>query len=85
MKRRDFLKKGIQAGAFAGAAFSIPGFYGKYSKEYAGIASQNYDMVAIKGGEPDAMFDEAIKSLGGIKTFVKKNQKVVYVLILHLL
>ena len=37
---------------------------------------QSFDMVAIKGGEPDAMFDEAIKSFGGIKTFVKKNQKV---------
>lgn len=76
MKRRDFLKKGIQAGAVAGAALSLPGFYGKYSKEYLGVAPVSYDMVAIKGGEPDAMFDEAIKSMGGIKTFVKKNQKV---------
>jgi len=37
---------------------------------------EKYDMVAIKGGEPDAMFDEAIKSFGGMKSFVKKNQKV---------
>ncbi len=33
-------------------------------------------MAAIKGGEPDAMFDAAIKSFGGMKSFVKKNQKV---------
>lgn len=36
-----------------------------------------YDLVAIKGGEPDAMFDQGIKALGGMKTFVKKGDKVV--------
>jgi uncharacterized protein (DUF362 family) len=37
----------------------------------------NYDLVAIKGGEPDVMFDKAIESLGGMKSFVRKGQKVV--------
>jgi uncharacterized protein (DUF362 family) len=36
-----------------------------------------YDLVAIKGGEPDVMFDKAIASLGGMKQFVRPNQTVV--------
>jgi len=36
-----------------------------------------YDLIAIKGGEPELMFDEAIKALGGMQNFVKKGQKVV--------
>lgn len=36
-----------------------------------------YDLVAVKGGEPVAMFDKAMESLGGMKAFVKKGQTVV--------
>lgn len=36
-----------------------------------------YDLVAVKDGEPEAMFDKAIESLGGMKAFVQRNQKVV--------
>jgi uncharacterized protein (DUF362 family) len=43
---------------------------------FAGIPVP-YDLVAIKGGEPDKMFDEGIKALGGMKRFVKKGDKVV--------
>ena len=76
MDRRDFIKKSIQAGIIAGSAAS----FGKYSALFAShssLPSNNYDLVAIKGGEPDAMFDKAIESLGGMKSFVKKGQKVV--------
>jgi len=76
MDRRDFIKKSIQAGILAGTASS----FGKYSNLFASPVlppSNNYDLVAIKGGEPDAMFDKAIESLGGMKSFVKKGQKVV--------
>lgn len=77
MKRREFLKKGVQTGLLAGSALTIPGFYGKYVVRRSETPIQTYDMAAIKGGEPDKMFDEAIKSFGGMKAFVKKNQKVV--------
>jgi uncharacterized protein (DUF362 family) len=33
--------------------------------------------VAIKGGEPGAMFDKGIEAMGGMSAFVKKGQKVV--------
>ncbi len=73
MKRRNFLKT---AGLLSGAALVKPGFYGNLFARNS-YSTQNYDLVAIKGGEPDTMFDEAIKQFGGMKSFVKKNQKVV--------
>jgi len=79
MDRRDFIKKSIQAGIIVGSASTL----GKYSSLFASTTSNpfhpsnNYDLVAIKGGEPDVMFDKAIESLGGMKSFIKKGQKVV--------
>ena len=72
MKRRDFLKSGL----IAGASVTIPGVFGSYFAKSSYSKTNAYDLVAIKGGEPDQMFDEAIKYFGGIKNFVKKNQKV---------
>ncbi len=76
MNRRDFFKKSLQAGFLTGAAASFPGFYGRYFAKTSGTVPAAYDLIAIKGGEPEVMFDEAIKMYGGMKTFVKKNQKV---------
>ncbi|MBN1415143.1 MAG: DUF362 domain-containing protein [Bacteroidales bacterium] len=76
MKRRDFIRKTVSLGAISGAAMAL----GKYQEIFASENFRNalpFDMVAIKGGEPDVMFDKAIASLGGMKQFVKPNQKVV--------
>ncbi|MFO7852793.1 MAG: DUF362 domain-containing protein [Bacteroidota bacterium] len=74
MKRRDFFIKSIGAGIAAGAAASMGG----YNKLWASTPSAaNYDMVAVMGGEPDAMFDKGISALGGITNFVKKGQRVI--------
>jgi uncharacterized protein (DUF362 family) len=35
------------------------------------------DLVAVKGGEPDVMFDRGIAALGGIGAFVRKGHTVV--------
>lgn len=76
MDRREFIKKSIQAGIIVGSTSTL----GKYSNLFASqisAPSNKYDLVAIKGGEPDVMFDKAIESLGGMKSFIKKGQKVV--------
>lgn len=76
MDRREFIKKSILTTAAAGSALA----FGDYKDLLASplSPSQNpYDLVAIKGGEPDVMFDKAIASLGGMKRFVKKGQTVV--------
>lgn len=73
MKRRDFLKTSAGAGLAAGAALS----FGGYEKLWSAVpALPKYDMIALMGGEPDAMFDLGIQELGGMGTFVQKGQKV---------
>jgi len=76
MDRRDFIKKSIQAGIILGSANSIGRHFNLFASQTP-YPSNNYDLAAIKGGEPDVMFDKAIESLGGMKAFVKKGQKVV--------
>jgi len=73
MRRREFFRKSVGAGIAAGAAFSLGG----YNKLWASSASPaKYDMVAVMGGEPDAMFDLGIQELGGLGNFIQKGQKV---------
>lgn len=71
MKRRQFLNQGIKAGVLAAGA---PMIFTSLNKAYG---ANNYDLVAIKGGEPGEMFDKGIASLGGMKKFVSQGQKVV--------
>jgi uncharacterized protein (DUF362 family) len=73
MKRRDFLRKSAGAGLAAGAALSLGGYKNLWISD---PPSLKYDMVALMGGEPDAMFDLGIQELGGMGTFVGKGQKV---------
>jgi uncharacterized protein (DUF362 family) len=76
MDRREFINKGIGAGIVAGSSL----FWGKSNALFArtnGEPAAAYDLVAVKGGEPDMMFDRAIESLGGMKQFVSKGQAVV--------
>jgi len=73
MKRREFFKKSAGAGLAAGTALSLGG-YGKLW--VTNPPSAKYDMIAVMGGNPDAMFDLGIQELGGMGMFVKKGQKV---------
>jgi uncharacterized protein (DUF362 family) len=74
MRRRDFVVKSIGAGITAGSIMAI----GPYKKLWASALHTNdYDLVAIMGGDPAAMFDRAIQDLGGMERFVKKGYKVV--------
>jgi len=76
MQRRDFIKKGLGAGIAAGTVLAISPanklFAGKYP-----VSDGDYDLVAVKGGEPDTMFDRGIEELGGMRKFIKQGQTVV--------
>jgi uncharacterized protein (DUF362 family) len=74
MKRRDFIVKGVSAGLVAGTAGSLGSLV---NLAYAGPVQNIYDLVAVRDGEPEIMFDKAIASLGGMTRYVKKGQKVV--------
>ncbi len=74
MKRREFFKKSVGAGVAAGAAFSLGGYQNLWAASPA--AGAKFDMVAVMGGSPEAMFDLGIQELGGMGAFVAKGQKV---------
>lgn len=70
MNRRDFLKTGamevIGAGILGKSAQAA-------EKALAGVP----DLVAVHGGEPEAMWNAGITALGGMERFVKPGAKVV--------
>ncbi len=74
MKRRDFIKSSV----LAGAALTLD-----FEKLEAALSSgsmaveQAPDMVAVMGGEPETMLEKALGELGGIGKYIKKGQKVV--------
>lgn len=73
MKRRDFLKTSVSGSLAAGAVLK----FGRFDPVRSTLpASARYDIVAIMGGSPEAMFDLGIQEYGGIGAFVKKGQKV---------
>ena len=75
MDRRTFFRKSFGASVVVGAALT-----GKYENLFATAydsANVPFDLVAVKGGEPDVMLQKGMEALGGIRTFVKKGQKVV--------
>jgi uncharacterized protein (DUF362 family) len=73
MNRREFIKKSVAAGLVTGSALiASPSLL--FAEEKKMVPA---DLIAVKGGEPSAMFDRAIAELGGMGTFVPKNSIVV--------
>jgi uncharacterized protein (DUF362 family) len=75
MDRREFLK----ALAVAGAALTIKqsGAMTMMSQNISGSTpAENYDLVAVMGGDPVSMFRKGIAEMGGMGKFVKKGYKV---------
>ncbi len=73
MDRRDFIKN--MGSIIAGSTLA----FGNYTNVLAaaGLSDPAYDLVAVRGGEPELMFDKAIGSLGGMQAFVPKGSRVV--------
>ncbi len=75
MDRRNFLKTVAIAGAVATVQRSEA--MELLKQTFLDENNANVDLVAVMGGEPDAMFRKAIEEMGGMKQFVKSGQKVV--------
>jgi uncharacterized protein (DUF362 family) len=70
--RRDFLKKSVLTGVVSYGALSEFETQNLLAEE-SGLP----DMVAVKNGELDIMFDKAMEAYGGMTRFVKKGATVV--------
>ncbi|MDR1557304.1 MAG: DUF362 domain-containing protein [Tannerellaceae bacterium] len=74
MKRRDFLKTSVVAGA--ALSLNFDGLQAALTSDTTAVEAVP-DLVAVMGGEPEAMLDKALEALGGIEKYIKKGQKVV--------
>ena len=74
MDRREFVKSSVAVAALA-LTSRLPGSGLQAAETAAG--SEYPDLVAVRNGEPVAMFRKAIEEVGGIGRFVKPGQKVV--------
>ena len=74
MERRDFIRTVIGGGLAAGTSLGL----GSLSPLLAApdTAVTPYDLIAVRGGEPAAMFDRAMGALGGMTTFVPRGSRV---------
>ena len=76
MDRRAFFKKSFGASLLAGSYLAL-NREGLFASTARSRTSLPFDLVAVRGGEPEVMFTKGMEALGGIGAFVKKGQKVV--------
>ncbi|MDR2389900.1 MAG: DUF362 domain-containing protein [Tannerellaceae bacterium] len=74
MKRREFFKTGVMAGV--ALSLNFDGLQAALDSNATALETAP-DLVAVMGGEPEAMLDKALETLGGIGKYIKKGQKVV--------
>ena len=77
MDRRHFLKNVIGGSLVAGAAVALGDCSSLLAAPGSASNAPAYDLVAVRGGEPAAMFDRAMASLGGMGAFVSRGSRVV--------
>jgi len=73
VNRREFLKKSLVL-AVGTSALLLPG---KTGRALGAVVSGPADLAAVRGGEPEEMFDRGLAAMGGMKRFVSKGQTVV--------
>ena len=80
MDRREFLRSAARLGLGLGAGLLAGDrsvrLFAQAIGAPPGAGGRLPDLVAVKGGEPEALFDAGIAALGGMGTFIRKGQTV---------
>lgn len=74
MNRRKFLKHSLALGMAAAASTTFFDSHGLIAQEATPTMP---DLVSIRNGSPEAMFDAGIQAIGGMSKFVARGQTVV--------
>lgn len=78
MNRRNFLRKGAMYSALGAVYGYVAGIHRLFGMQQPGARpSGNYDLVAVRNGEPVDMYRRAIQEMGGMQRFVRRGQRVV--------
>ena len=76
MDRRQFLRKGFIYSALGSLYASTLGRIPLFAARSTNSSAGNYDLVAVRGGEPVEMYKRAMEEMGGMEQFVKPGQTV---------
>ncbi|WP_313381810.1 DUF362 domain-containing protein [Proteiniphilum saccharofermentans] len=76
MNRRNFLRAVALTGAALTTVKETDAMSILTQSFETANAAKKYDLVAVMGGEPEAMFRKAIAEMGGISNFISKGDKV---------
>ncbi|MFP4065119.1 MAG: DUF362 domain-containing protein [Bacteroidales bacterium] len=76
MDRRQFLRKGFIYSALGSLYATTLGRIPLLAARSNYTSSGNYDLVAVRGGEPAEMYRRAMEEMGGMEQFVKPGQTV---------
>lgn len=76
MDRRQFLRKGFIYSALGSLYATTLGRIPLLAARSRSNSSGNYDLVAVRGGEPAEMYRRAMEEMGGMEQFVKPGQTV---------
>ncbi len=77
MDRRQFLRKGFLFSALGSLYASTIGKIPLFASRSNSLQAGNYDLVAVRGGEPVDLYRRAMDEMGGMGLYVKPGQTVV--------
>jgi uncharacterized protein (DUF362 family) len=77
MDRRQFLRRGIVFSALGSLYASTLGRLPLFASGRQAAGGGQYDLVAVRGGDPVPMYRRAMQELGGMQRYVKRGQRVV--------
>ncbi|MEA4918006.1 DUF362 domain-containing protein [Proteiniphilum sp.] len=76
MDRRNFLRAVALTGAALTTVKETDAMSVLTQSFETANAAKKYDLVAVMGGEPEAMFRKAIAEMGGMSNFISKGDKI---------
>jgi uncharacterized protein (DUF362 family) len=77
MDRRSFILRAAGVSVLAGTSSVLGNLKLFGGGIWENAPTDSFDLVAVKGGEPDVMFTKGMEALGGMRSFIKKGQRVV--------
>ncbi|MDR4987977.1 MAG: DUF362 domain-containing protein [Bacteroidales bacterium] len=77
MDRRQFLRKGFLYSALGGLYASTIGRLPLFASRLQAHGQGNYDLVAVRRGEPVELYRRAMEEMGGMSRFVRPGQSVI--------
>jgi hypothetical protein len=75
MDRRTFFRRSLGATALAGSYLALGKAGRLLAEPRTGSLPAALDLVAVRGGEPDAMFDAGIEALGGMGLSLPRDRR----------